>query len=136
MVKIAKTIYHGSWLRIIKKINGTEIHAEKSYMPDFTSDNKVTCLSIHYNGSNRFLYVNGKQITQFKAKDSEINKCPIAIGNIADDEDLSASDIESEKLYGHVYDFSVDYGQINNENILNIHNYLMKKKQYCIKCFG
>ena len=54
----------------IKKINDTEIYAEKSNTPDFTSDNKVTCLSLHYNGSNSFLYVNGKKATQFKAKDS------------------------------------------------------------------
>ena len=46
----------------IKKItNDTEIYAEKSYTLDFTSDNKVTCLSLHHNGSNRFLYVNGKR---------------------------------------------------------------------------
>ena len=30
-------------------------------------------------------------------------------------------------LIGYVYDFSVDYGAIAVDNILNIHKYLMKK---------
>ena len=30
-------------------------------------------------------------------------------------------------LYGNVYDFSVDYSAITNDEILDIHNYLMKK---------
>ena len=89
-------------------------------MPDFTSDNKVTCLSLHYNGNNSFLYVNDKKVTQFKTKDSEINKEAITIGNISNNQDLSEDDIESGKLYGNIYDFSVDYEQISNENILNI----------------
>ena len=52
------------------KINGNEIYAEKSYTPDFASGNKITCLSLHYNGDNSYLFVNGKQICQFKAKDT------------------------------------------------------------------
>ena len=111
----------------LKEINDTEIYAEKSYTPDFTSDNKVTCLSRHYNGSNSFLCVNGKQICQFKAKDIEINKEPITIGNISNKDYLSDSDIKSGKFYGNIYYFSADYEQISNENILNIHTYLMKK---------
>ena len=31
-------------------------------------------------------------------------------------------------LNGHVYDFSVDYDAIAVDGILDIHNYLMKKK--------
>ena len=30
---------------------------------------------------------------------------------------------------GYVYDFSVDYGAIAVNDILDIHNYLMKKKK-------
>ena len=116
----------------VKNINNTEILAEQSYTPDFTSGYKITRLSLHYNGSNSYLFVNGKQLCQFKAKDSEINKHPIAIGNIVNSADLSDSDIASGKLYGNVYNFSVSYKQISNENILSSHTYLMKKKQYCI----
>ena len=35
-------------------------------------------------------------------------------------------------LYKHVYDFSVDYDNINADDILDIYNYLMKKHH--IKC--
>ena len=30
-------------------------------------------------------------------------------------------------LYGNAYEFSPDYGAISLDNILNIHEYLMKK---------
>ena len=101
----------------------TEVHAEKSYTsPDFTSGNKITCLSLHYNGSNSYLFVNGHQITKFKAKDSEINKHPIAIGNTADNADLSDDDNESGKLYGNIYNFSVDYSPIENTRYSHLFN--------------
>ena len=35
-------------------------------------------------------------------------------------------------LYKYVYDFSVDYDNINADDILDIYNYLMKKHH--IKC--
>ena len=39
---------------------------------------------------------------------------------------------------GYVYDFSVDYGATDVDDIKNIHKYLMKKKccTACIKCFS
>ena len=120
----------------IQKINNATLHAEKMYSPYFSIEDKVFCLSLHYNGDNSYLYVNSKQVVHFKTKDSEINKHPLALGNIADNADLSHDDIESGKLYGNVYDFNADYNQISKENIINIHNYLMKKKKYCIKCLS
>ena len=38
-------------------------------------------LSLHYNGSNSFLFVNATKIYQFKAKDSEVKKISLAISN-------------------------------------------------------
>ena len=32
---------------------------------------------------------------------------------------------------GYTYDFSVDYGSINIEDIKDLHKYLMKKRMYC-----
>ena len=113
------------------KINDTDIYAKKSYTPDFTAGNKITCLSLHYNGDNSYPFVNGKQTCKFKAKDTEINKHSLALRNIADNSDLSDSDIKSGKFYENIYDFSVGYEQISKENILKIHTYLMKK-WYCI----
>ena len=46
--------------------------AEKMYSINFTEKNKKFCLSLHYNGVNSYLIVNGTEIYKFKAKDSEI----------------------------------------------------------------
>ena len=37
---------------------------------------------------------------------------------------------------GYVYDFSVDYDAIAVDDILDIHNYLMKKNESITKCLG
>ena len=42
------------------------------YSPNLSPDNKTFCLSLHYNGDDSYLFVNGKVVTKFKAKDSEI----------------------------------------------------------------
>ena len=39
-------------------------------------------LSLHYNGSNSFLFVNAIKIDQFKAKDSKIKDYTLCLGNI------------------------------------------------------
>ena len=36
--------------------------AEKMYSINFTEKNKKLCLSLHYNGTNSYLFVNGKEI--------------------------------------------------------------------------
>ena len=95
------------------------------YLPNFAVENKTFCLSLHYNGDNSYLFVNGKQVINFKAKDSEIKAYQLCLGNIS--KDFSTSGWEDTGLYGNVYDFSVDYSAITNDKILDIHNYLMKK---------
>ena len=47
--------------------------AEKLYSINFTKENTKFCLSLHYNGANGYLFVNGTEIIKFKAKDFEIN---------------------------------------------------------------
>ena len=49
----------------IQGINGTTIYAEKMYSTNFSVDNKKFCLSLHYNGDNSYLFVNGKEIHKF-----------------------------------------------------------------------
>ena len=44
------------------------------YSPNFTVDNKMFCLSLHCNGDNSYLFVNGKEVTKFKANNSELIK--------------------------------------------------------------
>ena len=110
---------------LVQKINNTIIYAEKMHSPNFSAENKEFCLSLHYNGDDSYLFVNGKEVTKFKARDSEIKANKLTLGSISTS--LSNSDIEDSKLYGNVYDFSVDYSSITNDKILGIHMYLMKK---------
>ena len=42
---------------------------EKMYSINFTLTKKRFCLSLHYNGANSYLFVNGTEIYRFKAKD-------------------------------------------------------------------
>ena len=46
------------------------LSGEKVYSIDFSEHNKQFCLSLHHNGANSYLFVNGTQIIKFKAKDS------------------------------------------------------------------
>ena len=98
------------------------LSVEKMYSINFTEQNKKFCLSLHYNGANYYLFVNGKEIHKFKAKDSEIVTTPLCLGNIS--ENLSIDNMTG--LNGYIYDFSVDYDAIAVDDILDIHNYLMK----------
>ena len=68
------------------------------------------------------MYVNGKEIHKFKAKDSEIVATPLCLGNISND-----WSIEKAGFTGYVYDFRVDYDAIAVDGILDIQKYLMKK---------
>ena len=53
--------------------------AEKIYSINFTVTNKIFCLSLHYNGANSYLFVNGTEIYKFKAKDFIFNWVSIFI---------------------------------------------------------
>ena len=93
---------------LTQKVNNATIYAEKMYSPNFSAENKIFCLNLHYNGDNSYLFVNGKEVTKFKAKISEIKAKQLILGSISTSANLSRSDIEDSKLYGNVYDFSVD----------------------------
>ena len=56
----------------VQGIDNTIIYAEKLHSISFTENNKKFCLSLHYNGANSYLFVNGTEIHKFKANDSEI----------------------------------------------------------------
>ena len=58
--------------RPTQRLNDTTLIAEAKYPIDFTQTRKRCVLSIHYNGSNSFLFINATKIYQFKVKDSEI----------------------------------------------------------------
>ena len=47
------------------------------YSINFTVKKQKFCLSLHYNGTNSYLFVNGTKIYKFKAEDSEIVARPL-----------------------------------------------------------
>ena len=82
---------------------------------------------MHYNKENSYLFVNGTEIYEFKAKDSEILAYSLCLGNIS--KDWSINNMKKTGLKGYVYDFSTDYDYIPVSDILEIHKYLMEKNK-------
>ena len=80
---------------------------------------------MHYNGDSSYLFVNGKEIINFKSKDSEIVPYPSCLGL---SKDFGEGCMRAAGLTGYAYDFSVDYWAVANDKIPDIHNYLIKKK--------
>ena len=95
------------------------------YSINFTVTGKKFCLSLHYNGANCYLFVNVKQIHKFKAKDSEIVATPLFLRNIS--KDWLVDNMKKTGLNWYVCDFGIVYDAIEGDDILDIHNYLMKQ---------
>ena len=99
--------------------------AEKRYSINITITKKKFCLSLHYNGANSYLFVNGTEIYKFKAKDSKI--VPSSLCLKKNSKDWSVDNTKRTGFTGYVYDFSVDYNVIAVDNIKDIQKYLMEK---------
>ena len=99
------------------------LSAEKMYLINFIVTRKKFCSSLHYNGSNSYLFVNVEKTVKFKAKDSAILATPLYLGNIS--KDWSVDNMKKTGFTGYVYDAIVAY------DILDIHKYLMKKMTQC-----
>ena len=107
-------------------INGTTIYAEKKFYRNFTDFGKKFMLSLHYNGDDSYLFVNGRQELKFKAKTDQLVQEKLCIGNLSDQ--WTTSESEKTGVYGKIYDFVVDYEQIIGvKTIYDMHRYLMTK---------
>ena len=95
------------------------------YSINFTVTKNKFCSSLHCNGANSYLFVNGTEIHKSKAKDSKIIATPLCLGNIS--KDWPTGNMKKTGFNGYVYDFSVDYDTIAVDDILDIQKYLMKK---------
>ena len=110
----------------IQGINDTTIYAEKKFYRNFTEPGKKFKLSLHYNGGDSYLFVNGRQELKFKCKTDQLVKEKSCIGNLIDQ--WTTSESEKTGLYGNIYDFVVDYEQIFGvKAIYDMHRYLMTK---------
>ena len=90
----------------VQGINNTTIYAEKVYKTNFTEQSKKFVLSLHYNGDNSYLFVNGSQELKFKSSVNHLDKNLLCVGNILADWSLTNS--KKTGLYGNAYDFAVD----------------------------
>ena len=65
-------------------IHDTTLYVEKKYFRNFTETNVKFVLSLHYNGDDSYLFVNGRQELKFKAKTDQLVKEKLCIGNLSD----------------------------------------------------
>ena len=111
---------------LVQGIHDTTLYAEKNYWRNFTDPVQKFIISLHYNGDESYLFVNGRQELKFKAKTDQLVKEKLCIGNLSDQ--WTASESEKTGLYGSIYDFVVDYEQIVGvKTIYDMHRYLMTK---------
>ena len=113
-------------------LDDTTLTAEAIYPINFTHANKRFVLTLHYNESCSFLFVNTAKIYQFKAKNSEIKDYAMYLGNFS--KDFTSNNMKKKTvLKRFVNFFSVDFNPIDTNNILDIHKYFMKRIWYRIR---
>ena len=78
----------------VTKINDTTIHAEKMFYRNFTEPGKKFILSLHYNGDNSYLFVNGREELKFKTKTDQIINKSLCLGNFL----ITGEEIIPQKL--------------------------------------
>ena len=67
---------------------------------------------------NICIFLNGVEIYKLKAKGSETNAAPLCLDNFS--KNFSVDNMKTG-LYGHVYDFSIDYDSIDVDDFSDIH---------------
>ena len=100
-----------------------KLHYMQKKCQNFTQPSIKLVLSLHYNGDNSYLFVNGKQELKFKTKTENLVKEKLCIGNLSDK--WSTSESEKTGLYGNIYDFVVNYKP--TVGVDPIYKYLMIK---------
>ena len=81
-------------------LDDTTLTVEAKYPINFIQSRKRFVLSLHYNGSSSFLFVNTIKVNQFKAKDSETKNYTLCLGNIS--EDFTIDNMTKTRLKGVV----------------------------------
>ena len=121
MVVVNMQLYFGPTQRLAD----TAQTAEAEYSINFSEQQKNFYLSLHYNGVDSYLFLNGVEIDKFKANYSKINAALLCLLNVS--KRFSADNIKIIVLYGYVFDFSINYDSIDDDNTLDTHKYLMVK---------
>ena len=88
-------------------INGSVSSPEKKSSVNFSEANTKFCLSLHCNGDNSYLFVDGIEISKFKADNENVNfPTHLCLGSISNG--FGATESREVSLKGNVYDFSID----------------------------
>ena len=69
----------------IQWLSDTTLIRETEYLNNVTKWGKKFCLSLHYNGSNSYLFVTGVNVYKFRAKNSKLIAYRLCFGNISRD---------------------------------------------------
>ena len=69
----------------VQEINETKIYAEKIYKHNFTEQRKKFVLSLHCNGDDSYLFVNGGQELKFKSAVNYKDRKLLCLSNIRSD---------------------------------------------------
>ena len=69
----------------VNGLDDTTLTAEREYSINFTEKQKKNCLRLHYNEVHSYIFVNGVEICNFKAKKSETNAALLCLGNLSKD---------------------------------------------------
>ena len=77
-------------------IHDTTLNVEKNYWRNFTDPDKKFLISLHYNGDDSYLFVNGRQELKLKAKTDQLVKEKLCIGNLSDQ--WTASESEKNRI--------------------------------------
>ena len=68
-----------------QELDDTTLTVEAKYPINFTQSGKRFVLSLHYNGSSSFSFVNATKLYQLKAKNFEIKDYAPCLGNFSKD---------------------------------------------------
>ena len=102
-------------------LDDTTLTAEVNCPINFPRSGKRYVLSLYYNRSNSFLYVNATKIYPFKAKDSEMKDYTLCLDNVS--KDFTIDNMKKKAgLKKTVKVFSVNYNAIDTYDILKIRN--------------
>ena len=105
-----------------QRLDDTILTAEAKSPINFRQRRKRFLLSLRYNGSNSFLFVNAMKVYQFKVKDSEIKDYALYLDNIS-----TINNMKNAELKVVINFFFFDFNPINTSDILDIHKYLVKR---------
>ena len=88
---------------LTQRLDDSTLTAEAKHPINFTQSEKRFLLSLYYNGSNSFLFVNATKLYQFKAKNSQIKNYALCVGNVS--KDFTINNMEKAGLKGVIIFF-------------------------------